>query len=98
MNRTSNIRFRTFILIAGCLVMVLAPSSTLAQCPSIGAIGFEGITSVEGMPFQGKKIMTIVTTLNDGAKRTQGTKTHVFRTPKGRVRIERFYEGTEVPQ
>ena len=97
MNCAPDLRFRTFILIAGCLVMVLAPSSTLAQCPLVGAIGFEGITSVEGMSFQAKKIMTIVTTGNDGAKRTQATKSHVFRDAKGRVRIERFYDGTDNP-
>jgi hypothetical protein len=97
MNHTPLLGFRTFLLIAGCLVMVLAPSSTIAQCPHIGAIGFEGIASVEGMPFQARKIVTVVTTGDDGAKRTQVTKSHVFRDAKGRVRIERFYDGTEDP-
>jgi hypothetical protein len=75
--------------------MVLAPSSTIAQCPHIGAIGFEGIASVQGMPFQARKIVTVVTTGNDGAHRTQVTKSHVFRGAKGRVRVERFFDGTE---
>jgi hypothetical protein len=95
MNRTPLLGFRTFLPIAGCLVMVLAPSSTIAQCPHIGAIGFEGIASVQGMPFQARKIVTVVTTGNDGAHRTQVTKSHVFRGAKGRVRVERFFDGTE---
>jgi hypothetical protein len=87
--------FLAFILIAGCLQMILVPTSTLAQCASIDAIGFEGIASVAGLPFQAKKIMTIVTTGNNGANRSQVTKSHVFRDTNGRIRIERFYDGTE---
>lgn len=97
MNRIHNMPFLAFIPIAACLPMILVPTSTLAQCPPIGAIGFEGITSVAGLPFQAKKIMTIVTTGNDGANRTQVTKSHVFRDTNGRIRIERFYDGTEDP-
>jgi hypothetical protein len=97
MYRIHNMPFLAFILIAGCLPTILVPMSTLAQCAPIGAIGFEGITSVEGMPFQATKVMTVVTTGNDGAKRAQVTKSHVFRDTKGRVRIERFYDGTEDP-
>jgi hypothetical protein len=97
MNRIPNIPYRTSILITGCLLMILAPKSTLAQCSPIGRIGFEGITSVEGMPFQAKKVMTKVTTGNDDANRTEVMKSHVFRDTKGRVRIERFYDGTEDP-
>lgn len=96
MSRIPNIPFPVFILIAGCL-LIIAPASTLAQCPLIGAFGFEGINSVEGLPFQAKKVMTIVTTENDGVKRTQVMKSHVFRDSKGRVRVERFYDGTEDP-
>ena len=97
MNRIPNMPFPVFILIAGCLLMILAPTSTSAQCPLIGAFGFEGINSVEGLPFQAKQVMTKVTTGNDGAKRTEVMKSHVFRDTKGRVRIERFYDGTEDP-
>ena len=77
--------------------MILAPMSASAQCPLIGTFGFEGINSVEGLPFQAKQVMTIVATENDGAKRTQVMKSHVFRDTKGRVRAERFYDGTEDP-
>jgi hypothetical protein len=96
MNRIPNIPFHAF-LITGYLLMILAPTSALAQCTPIRGIGFEGITSVEGMPFQAKKVVTTVTTGNDGAKRTEVMKSHVFRDSKGRVRIERFYDGTEDP-
>ena len=77
--------------------MILPPTSTSAQCPLIGAFGFEGINAVEGMPFQAKKVMTKVTTGNDGARRTEVMKSHIFRDTKGRVRVERFYDGTEDP-
>jgi hypothetical protein len=97
MNRIPNIPFHAFILITGYLLMILAPTSVLAQCTPIRGIGFEGITSVEGTPFQAKKVVTTVTTGNDGAKRTEVMKSHIFRDTKGRVRIERFYDGTQDP-
>ena len=96
MNRSLHKPLPALILIAGSLLMILAPASTLAQCAPSG-IGFEGITSVGGLPFQAKKVMTIVTTENEGTKRTRVTKSHVFRDTQGRVRIERFYDGTEDP-
>ena len=86
-----------FILNAACLVVICAPGPVRAQCPDYGEVVFNDVAAVEGKPFQAKEMMTLVTYGSDGAKRVQVTKANLFRDSKGRIRVERFYDGTEHP-
>jgi hypothetical protein len=82
-------------LIVACFALACAPRSTPAQCPDVGTLVFDGVTSVEGKPFQASEIMKIVTYSSDGTQRLVVTKSNLFRDSKGRVRVERFYDGSD---
>jgi hypothetical protein len=58
---------------------------------------FDGVGGVEGRPFQAKQIQNIATYASDGTNRVEVTKSNLFRDSKGRVRVERFYDGTDNP-
>jgi len=79
------------------MVACFAPRSTPAQCPDVGTLVFDGVTSVEGKPFQASEITKIVTYSTDGTQRLVLTKSNLFRDSKGRVRVERFYDGSDNP-
>lgn len=88
----------TFLpLIGGCLALACAPCYIRAQCPDVGTLVFNDVTATEGKPFQAIEIMKIVTHISDGLQRLVATKSNLFRDSKGRVRVERFYDGTDNP-
>jgi hypothetical protein len=76
---------------------VCAPVALRAQCPDTGTVVFNGVTAVAGKPYQAKAVTTIVTYATDRTKRVQVTEDNLFRDSRGRVRIERFYDGTDHP-
>ena len=80
-----------------CLVVALVPQRAAAQCEDRGTVVEEGVSNVQGKPFQAKQITTIVFYNADGSKSTKVTKANLFRDSKGRIRVERFYDGTENP-
>lgn len=84
-------------LVVGCFVLASAPRCTQAQCPAAGTLGFNNVTSMEGKPFQAKEITKITRYTGDGTPHVVVTKSNLFRDSKGRVRVERFYDGTDNP-
>src|SRR6202042_748237 len=68
-----------------------------AQCEDRGSFVDNGVSNAQGKPFQAKQITTIVLYIADGTKNTKVTKANLFRDGKGRIRVERFYDGTENP-
>ena len=85
------------MLVAGFLGTACAPGLARAQCPDTATVSFEGVVAASGKPFQAKKVTTIVTYENDGTKHVKINKSNLFRDSKGRLRVERFYDGTEYP-
>lgn len=81
----------------GCAGMLCAAQPAMGQCQGSSAIGFNGVNTVEGKPFQARQITTIVTYRGDGTKDVKVVKANLFRDSKGRVRVERFMDGTENP-
>jgi len=78
--------------------MTFAAQAMSAQCPNRGTTGYDGeISNSQGKPYQAKAITTIVTYGSDGTKRVVVTKSNLFRDSSGRIRVERFYDGTEDP-
>jgi hypothetical protein len=71
--------------------------SARGQCPDFGTVNFNGVVTHKGKPFQAKEVTTIVTTASDGMRTTKVTKANLFRDSNGRVRVERFYDGTDDP-
>lgn len=84
-------------MIVGCAGMFCAVQQAMAQCQGGSAIGFNGVSTVEGKPFRARQITTIVSYRGDGTKHVQVVKANLFRDSKGRVRVERFMDGTEDP-
>jgi len=87
----------SFLLVAVFLGTSCTSANVNAQCPDLGTIGFNGVVAAEGKPFQATAVMTVVTFGGDGTKQVRATKSHLFRDSKGRVRVERFYDGTDDP-
>src|ERR1700758_1490122 len=79
------------------MVACFAPRSTPAQCPDVGTLVFDGVTSAEGKPFQASEVTKIVTYSSDGTQHLVVIKSNLFRDSKGRVRVERFYDGSDNP-
>lgn len=83
---------QTFLpLIFGCLALACAPGSTQAQGPDAGTLVFSNVTSVA------REITKITKYTGGGTPRVLVTKSNLFRDSKGRVRVERFYDGTDHP-
>jgi hypothetical protein len=83
---------------ASVLVLTLPTQCvTWAQCPNRGTVGVEDVSNTQGKPYEAKEIRTIVTYGNDESKRILVTKERLFRDGKGRIRIERYYDGTSSP-
>src|SRR5216684_1651230 len=81
-----------------CLGMTFAAQAMPAQCPNRGTVSYDGeVSNSQGKPYQAKAITTIVTYGSDGTKRAVATKSNLFRDSSGRIRVERFYDGTEDP-
>jgi len=73
------------------------PCVTTAQCPNRGTVTVEDVSNTQGKPYQAKAIRTIVTYASDSAKQVVVIKANLFRDAKGRIRMERFYDGTADP-
>jgi hypothetical protein len=79
------------------LGMIFTAETTVAQCPNRGTVVDDEVSNAKGRPYQAKEIRTIVTYGSDGSKRAVVTKSNLFRDSRGRIRVERFYDGTENP-
>ena len=84
-------------MIVGCAGMFCAVQQAMAQCQGGSGIGFSGVSTVEGKPFRARQITTIVRYWGDGTKHVQVVKANLFRDSKGRMRVDRFMDGTEDP-
>lgn len=80
-----------------CAAIMCVPARMYAQCPGITSVTYNGVNTVEGKPFQAKAIMTITTYADNGAKQVEVTNSNLFRDGQGRVRVERFYDGSNNP-
>ena len=80
-----------------CFATALAVDVAAAQCPNRGTVVVEGVSNSKGKPYEAKEIRKIVTYRDDGLKNVVVTKENLFRDSRGRIRIERFYDGTENP-
>jgi hypothetical protein len=89
------------IPVLGCLGMTFSVTFTaevtVAQCPNRGTVLDDEVSHSQGKPYQAKEVKTIVTYGSNGAKRVLVTKSKLFRDNRGRIRVERFYDGTEDP-
>jgi hypothetical protein len=83
--------------IVACLGMTFTAEVTVAQCPNRGTVIDDEVSNSEGKPYRAKEVRTIVTYGSDGTKRVVVTKSNLFRDSRGRIRVERFYDGTEDP-
>ena len=91
---------RGFCLLRCAWVLALVgaiPCVITAQCPNRGTVTVEDVSNTQGKPYQAKEIRTIVTYGSDGAKQVVVIKANLFRDAKGRIRRERFYDGTADP-
>jgi hypothetical protein len=95
-SRANSVR-RLMIPILICLGMIFTAESTVAQCPDRGTVVDDEVSNSQGKPYQAKEIRTIVTYGSDGTKHAAVTKSNLFRDSRGRIRVERFYDGTENP-
>jgi hypothetical protein len=85
-----------FFILLG-FAMTLATNVAVAQCPNRGTV-FDGeVSNAQGKPYQAKEVTTIATYDSDGTKHVVVTKTNLFRDTNGRIRQERFYDGTADP-
>lgn len=83
---------------ASVLVLILSTQRvTSAQCPNRGTVVVEDVSNTQGKPYEAKEIRTVVTYRSDGAKQILVTKAKLFRDGKGRIRVERYYDGTSDP-
>lgn len=83
--------------ILSCLAMALTADLAAAQCANRGTVVVDQVSNSQGKPYEAREIRTIVTYTPGGLKNVAVTKAHLFRDSKGRIRIERFYDGTEDP-
>jgi len=84
-------------LIAGCLGIIFTGEAAVAQCPHRGVVVDEEVSNAQGKPYQARAITTIVTYGSNGTKHTTVRKSNLLRDSRGRIRIERFYDGSENP-
>jgi hypothetical protein len=80
-----------------CVGTAFATEVAVAQCPNRGSVMDEEVSNAQGKPYQAKQVRTIVTYRSDETKQTVVIKSNLFRDSKGRIRQERFYDGTDDP-
>jgi hypothetical protein len=80
-----------------CVGIAVVTEVAAAQCPNRGTVVDEEVSNAQGKPYQAKQVRTIVTYRSDETKQTVVIKSNLFRDSKGRIRQERFYEGTDDP-
>ena len=85
------------LLVLTYLWLVLDVDVATAQCPARGTVVVEDVSNAQGKPYQAREIRTIATYSNDGQKLVKVVKEKLFRDGGGRIRIERFYDGTDDP-
>jgi hypothetical protein len=93
-----NSRSEVVLVFARALVfvgMMCVPVGVLAQCPVSG--GINGVGPAEDKPFQARETKTNTTYASDGTKHVEVTKSNLFRDRRGRIRIERFSDGSDNP-
>src|SRR5207249_4828084 len=78
-----------------CLGMTFATEVAVAQCPDRGTVVDDEVSNTQGKPYQAKEVRTVVTYGSDGTKREVVTKSNLFRDGRGRISVERFYDGSE---
>ena len=78
-----------------CLGMRFATETTVAQCPKRGTVVVDSVSNTRGKPYEAKEVQTVVTYDSDGTKRVVVTKSNLFPDSRGRIRQERFYDGTD---
>jgi hypothetical protein len=94
----ANVAPQFHLLLALAVSIGFVPAAARAQCPEVGVIGFDGlVASAKGKPFQARAVYTIVTYRSDSTKSVMVIKSNIFRDAEGRVRIERFYDGSDHP-
>jgi Carboxypeptidase regulatory-like domain len=90
---TQNVRF--VLQVGSC------PPGTCVEvtpiCPNRGTVVVEGVSNSQGKPYEAKEVRTIVTYSSDGQRHVEVVKANLFRDSRGRIRIERFYDGTADP-
>jgi hypothetical protein len=82
---------------SACVLLLVGSVQCVAQCPNRGIVVVDDVSNVQGKPYEAKEIRTIVTYGSDGAKQTVVTKANLFRDGKGRIRVDRYYNGTSNP-
>jgi hypothetical protein len=97
MESPANLPRRGLILILLGLGITVTAERTIAQCPNRGTVADDEVSNSKGKPYQAKEIQTIVTYGSDGTKHVVVSKSNLFRDSKGRVRVERYYDGTDDP-
>ena len=97
MDSPANLLRRGLAPILVCSATIFTAEAAVAQCPNRGTVVHDEVSNAKGKPYQAKEIRTIVTYGSDGTKRAVVTKSNLFRDSRGRIRIERFYDGTEDP-
>jgi hypothetical protein len=82
-----------------CLLVLVGSVQcvTWAQRPNKGTVVVDDVSNTQGKPYEAKEIRTIVTYGSDGAKQIVVTKATLFRDGKGRIRVERYHDGTSYP-
>lgn len=80
-----------------CVGLAFVAEVAVAQCPNRGTVVDEEVSNAQGKPYQAKQVRTIVTYRSDETKQTVVIKSNLFRDSKGRIRQERFYDGTDNP-
>ena len=97
MESTAILARRALMPVLVCLGMTFAAEGALAQCPNRGTVSHDQVSNSQRKPYQAKEVMTIVTYGSNETKRVVVTKSNLFRDSRGRVRIERFYDGSDGP-
>src|SRR6202030_1937538 len=82
----------------GLLILLgFVPRVTPAECPNRGTVVIDGVSNTPGKPYEAKEIQTIVSYESDGTRQIIVTKANLFRDGRGRIRVERYYDGTAKP-
>ena len=79
------------------VLLGLFQGATSAQCPNRGSVVVEEVSNTLGKPYEAREITTIVNFAKDGAKEVVLTKASLFRDSRGRLRVERLYDGDRHP-
>lgn len=85
------------VALSACLRLAFIVDVAAAQCPMRGTVGVDEVSNAKGKPYEAKEIRMFATYGKDGQKDMKVTKSNLFRDSGGRIRIERFFDGTADP-